>query len=219
MSVRVDFLKSQSAGFEKQLEVAIAENASHIDKLQNYQSVLDVAQGSNTALSKRVLEQEHKVEKLQINLASVLRENYLTKEKWNQEKYTLQEEKKEIQAEFQALSQALSSQSKNLARIGEEYNVLRVKYEESRRNSSQLLKANRSKEVALENLKMRMNKLQMDNRFLSARLNYADKESFFFSVQNKEASAQLSVLPDIYDDNGLITDQDDKKKLIEDIDR
>ncbi len=219
MSVRVDFLKSQSAGFEKQLEVAIAENASHIDKLQNYQSVLDVAQGSNTALSKRVLEQEHKVEKLQINLASVLRENYLTKEKWNQEKYTLQEEKKEIQAEFQALSQALSSQSKNLARIGEEYNILRIKYEESRRNSSQLLKANRSKEVALENLKMRMNKLQMDNRFLAARLNYADKESFLFSVQNKEASAQLSVLPDIYDDNGLITDQDDKKKSIEDIDR
>ncbi|MBT7983135.1 MAG: hypothetical protein HN584_11255 [Akkermansiaceae bacterium] len=219
MSVRLDFLKSQSAGFEKHLEAALVENASHIEKLQSYQSVLHVAQGSNTALSKRVLEQEYNVEKLQINLASVLRENYLTKEKWNEEKYILQEEKKEIKAEFQALSQALSSQSKKLAKIGEEYNILRVNYEESRSDSSQLLKANQLKELALENLKMRMEKLQMDNIFLSARLDFAEKESILFSVQNKKSAAQLSVLRDIYDGNGLITGQDDKKKSIEGIDR
>ncbi|HIG85063.1 MAG TPA: hypothetical protein EYG40_04180 [Verrucomicrobia bacterium] len=219
LSARVDFLKSQSTTFEKHLESAIAENASHINKLQDYQSVLYVAQGSNTALSKRLLKQEHKVEKLQINLASVLKENYLTKEKWNQEKYTLQDEKKELKAEFQALSQALSSQSNKLAKIGEEYSLLRVKYEESQRDSSQLLKTNRLKEVALEDLQMRINKLQMDNRFLSARLDFTEKGPTFFSVQDKEAAAHLSGLRGIYDGNGLINDQVHKKESVGGIDR
>jgi chromosome segregation ATPase len=219
LAARVDFLKSQSATFEKHLESAIAENASHINKLQDYQSVLYVAQGSNTALSKHLLKQEHKVEKLQINLASVLKESYLTKEKWNQEKYTLQDEKKELKAEFQALSQALSSQSNKLAKIGEEYGLLRVKYEESQRDSSQLLKVNQLKEVALEDLQMRINKLQMDNRFLSARLDFTEKESTFFSVQDKEAAAHLSGLRGIYDGNGLINDQVDKKESVGGIDR
>ena len=219
LAARVDFLKSQSATFEKHLESAIAENASHINKLQDYQSVLYVAQGSNTVLSKRLLKQEHKVEKLQINLTSILKESYLTKEKWNQEKYTLQDEKKELKAEFQALSQALSSQSNKLAKIGEEYSLLRVKYEESQRDSSQLLKTNQLKEVALEDLQMRINKLQMDNRFLSARLDFTEKESTFFSVQDKEAAAHLSGLRSIYDGNGLINDQVDKKESVGGIDR
>jgi len=219
LSARVDFLKFQSATFEKHLESAIAENVSHINKLQDYQSVLYVAQGSNTALSKRLLKQEHKVEKLQINLTSILKESYLTKEKWNQEKYTLQDEKKEFKAEFQALSQALSSQSNKLAKIGEEYSLLRVKYEESQRDSSQLLKANQLKEVALEDLQMRINKLQIDNRFLSARLDFTEKESTFFNVQDKEAAAHLSGLRGIYDGNGLIKDQVDKKESVGGIDR
>lgn len=219
LSARVDFLKSQSTGFEKHLESAIAENSSHINKLQDYQSVLYVAQGSNTALSKYLLKQEHKVEKLQTNLASVLRDSYLTKEKWNQEKFTLQDEKKELKAEFQALSQALSSQSKKLEEIGEEYSLLRVNYEESRRDSSQLLKANQLKEVALKDLQMRIYKLQMNNRFLSASLDFTEKGLTFFSAQGKEAAAQLSGLLGIYDGNGLINDQVNKKQSIGSIDR
>ena len=65
LSVRVNLLKSQGAELEKDLEEAIAENSAHISELQDYQSVLYVAQGSNTALSKRLLIQENNIEKLQ----------------------------------------------------------------------------------------------------------------------------------------------------------
>ena len=199
LSVQLDYLKSESAEFEKNLEVAIAENGKHISKLQDYQSVLYVAQSSNTALSKRLVKQENKVEKLQINLSSVLKESYSKKEKWNQEKYNLQDEQKKLKAEFQALSQALLSQSKELAKIGEEYSLLRGKYENSRRDSNELLKVNHLKEVAIVNLQMRIKKLQMDNRFLSARLDFTEKESTIFSIQDQKSAEQLSGLRGIYD--------------------
>ncbi|MCH2026028.1 MAG: hypothetical protein MK172_09825 [Verrucomicrobiales bacterium] len=98
LSVRVNLLKSQGAELEKDLEEAIAENSAHISELQDYQSVLYVAQGSNTALSKRLLIQENNIEKLQTNLASVLKENYIRKEIWDKEKHVLQDQKKKLEA-------------------------------------------------------------------------------------------------------------------------
>ena len=199
LSVRVNSLKSQGAEFEKNLEAAIAENSRYISKLQDYQSVLYVAQGSNTALSKRLLIQEKNVEKLQTNLVSVLKENYMRKEIWDKEKHVLLDEKKKLEAEFQALSQALFSQSKELAKAGEDYRTLRVKYEESLLDSNQLLKSNQLKEIAIVELQMRINKLQMNNRFLLARLNFSAKASTVFSSRGEESAEQLSSLNGICD--------------------
>ena len=107
----------------------------------------------------------------------------MRKEIWDKEKHVLLDEKKKLEAEFQALSQALFSQSKELAKAGEDYRTLRVKYEESLLDSNQLLKSNQLKEIAIVELQMRINKLQMNNRFLSARLNFSAKAStVFFAV-------------------------------------
>ena len=201
LSVRVNLLKSQGAELEKDLEEAIAENSAHISELQDYQSVLYVAQGSNTALSKRLLIQENNIEKLQTNLASVLKENYIRKEIWDKEKHVLQDQKKKLEAEFQALSQALFSQSKELEKVGEDYRSLRVKYEESLIDSNHLLKANELKENAIVKLQTRINKLQMNNRFLSARLNFSAKASTIFNSQNEKSAEQLSGLHSICDGN------------------
>ena len=210
LSARISLLKSQGAKFEKDLGLAIAENAIHISRLQDYQSVLYVAQGSNTALSKRLLMQEQDIEKLQTNLASVLRENYIRKDIWDKERRILQDEKKKLRAEFQALSQALFSQSKELAKIGEDYRSLRVKYEESRKDSSELLKANQIKEVTIVELQMSMKKLQMNNKLLSARLNFSGKGSTIFSSQNEKPVEQLSELRSVCDGNDFFNGQVDK---------
>ena len=76
---------------------------------------------------------------------------------------------------------------------------MRGKYENSRRDSNELLKVNHLKEVAIVNLQMRIKKLQMDNRFLSARLDFTEKESTIFSIQDQKSAEQLSGLGGIYD--------------------
>jgi len=48
---------------------------------------------------------------------------------------------------------------------------------------------------------MRINKLQMNNRFLSARLNFSAKASTVFSSRGEESAEQLSSLNGICDGN------------------
>lgn len=118
---RVTAVEGEREAFERRVDKLRADNKELVGQLRDYQVQIELVQGSNVALSKRLVNREMAVEDLQVSLDSILKEKYTTENALRAEIATLENLKRDLSAQVAALGEAVAAQSQEIAQLDVAY--------------------------------------------------------------------------------------------------
>jgi chromosome segregation ATPase len=202
---RVTLLEEERGVFQRRLENFKEDNLRLLSRLRDYQDVLEIAQQSNIALSKRLVNRELAVEDLQDSINSILEEKYDTESRLHGEIASLEEIKRDLGAQGAALSEAVAAQRKEIKALEQSWRTVSVQLAQAGKANDRLVAGNDrlvvgNDRLVVENDRYRTMLFELEDKFVSVeennrglvdRFNHLQDRAVVLEAEKSELKAEL----------------------------
>ena len=184
-------LEEERGVFQRRLENFKEDNLRLLSRLRDYQDVLEIAQQSNIALSKRLVNRDLAVEDLQDSINSILEEKYATESRLHGEIASLEEIKRDLGAQGAALSEAVAAQRKEIKTLEQSWRTVSVQLAQAGKANDRLVVENDRYLTTLFDLEDKFVSVEENNRGLVDRFNRLQDRAVVLEAEKLELKAEL----------------------------
>ena len=188
---RVTLLEEERGVFQRRLENFKEDNLRLLSRLRDYQNVLEIAQHSNIALSKRLVNRNLAVEDLQDSMHSILEEKYATESRLNGEIASLEEIKRDLSAQGAALSEAVAAQRKQIETLEQSYRAVSVQLAQAGEANDRLVVENDRYQTMLFDLEDQFVSVEENNRGMVERFNHLQDRTVVLEAEKLALKEEL----------------------------